>query len=226
MKVTAGILTWNPVETGRKDLLNRTYASLVDQADETIIFDNGSTDGYNLAGIRFDTLKGFPPGNTCGYGMNKIAASLRDTTDIVVMSNDDMIWHSNAVNILKDIWDDPPDDLKIVSGLVEPTFSFPNMIPWNKPIGIFELAGHKLLSRRSVPGGAWTYQTADHDLIFPVSTFPGVDDVPACHKLTDAGRLVACMPLADHEGIGMSTWGNGSERFQIEPLDVVLKWFD
>lgn len=221
MKVAAAILTWNPESTGRSTLVGRVRESLAG-ADILHVFDNGSTDEHDLADHYFPRLPGFPPGNTCGYGMNKIANTLRDHADVVIMSNDDIIWKPGAVDQLKSMWAEAPDSLTILSGLVEPTFSLPDQEPWNQPFEAAELAGHPVLVRKSVPGGAWTYRTADHDLIFPVSTFPGVDDVPACHRLVAAGRTVACVDLAENEGIGQSTWGNAShERFIVQPLEDV-----
>lgn len=227
MNIVAGILTWKPLTTGRKPLLARTVGSLVGQC-ETIVFDNGSNEEYDVDTrvIKFPQLSGFPNGNTCGYGMNKIAATLKDHADIVIMSNDDIEWKPDAVQTLKELWAEAPDELTILSGLVEPTFALPDSEPWNKPYGAVDLAGHRMLVRKSVPGGAWTYRTEHHDLIFPVSTFPGVDDVPACHKLQAQGRGVACVDLATNEGVGMSTWGNASyEKLVVETLEDVKAEF-
>lgn len=226
MKVAAGVLTWNPVSNGRSSLIGRVRKSLAD-ADTLTVFDNGSSDEHNLADHYFPRLPGFPHGNTCGYGMNKIANTLRGEADIVILSNDDIVWKPGAVHQLKSMWTEAPDSLTILSGLIEATFALPDTEPWNQPFGASDLAGHRTLIRKSVPGGAWTYRTVDHDLIFPVSTFPGVDDVPACHKLLSMGRTVACVDLAEHEGIGESTWGNAShERFIIQPVESVREEYD
>lgn len=230
MKVRAGVLTWNPIDNRRLNLLEQAVASLNTQCDVTV-FDNGSTDGFETGGhihaatTHFARVKGFPHGNTCGYGMNKIAATL--DADILIMSNDDIIWQPDTVKRLEAMWAAAPDDLTIISGLVEPTFALPDTEPWNKPYGTADLAGEKLLLRKSVPGGAWTFRSADKPLIFPVSTFPGVDDVPACHRLISQRHGVAAVNLADHAGVGQSTWGNAShERFIVEPLTDLKARFD
>lgn len=221
MKVAAGILTYNPLANKRKKLLQQTVDSLAD-ADEVVVFDNGSTDVYNIDAevVQFPRLKGFPHGNTCGYGMNKVAATLK--ADIVILSNDDIVWKPDAVQTLKEVWAAADDKLTIISGLVEGTYQLPGMEPWNKPYGTVNIAGHNLLLRKSVPGGAWTYRGGHYDRIFPVSTFPGVDDVPACHKLIGSGYPVACMDLAVHEGV-VSTWGNGSEQYLTHTREQVFE---
>lgn len=223
MRVVAAVLTWRPLATKRKRLLRATVESLANQCP-TIVFDNGSFDEYDLDAriVKLPKLPGFPPGNTCGYGMNKIAASLKDDADVVIMSNDDMVWRPDAVATLEELWAEAPDTLTIISGLVEPTFALADSEPWNQPYGTLEVAGRRLLVRKSVPGGAWTYRTKDHHLIFPVSTFKGVDDVPACHKLHSLGRQVACIELAEHAGVGESTWGNAShDRHMVTPVEEV-----
>ena len=218
MSIVAGVLTWNPIANDRLALLDKTVGSL---DCEVVVFNNGSTDGYTIdQGFDIPRLPGFPHGNTCGYGMNKMAATL--DADIIIMSNDDIIWHPDAVQRVEAIWGEAPDDLTILSGLVEPTFALPDTEPWNKPYGTAELAGETILLRKSVPGGAWTFRAVDKPLIFPVSTFPGVDDVPACHRLIAQKRAVAAADLADHAGVGQSTWGNAShERFIVQTRDEV-----
>lgn len=226
MRVTAGVLTWNPIRNDRLALLDKTVASL-DGADVTV-FNNGSTDGFTVQdhefpeGVRavdIPTIAGWPHGNTCGYGMNKIARSLDG--EIIALSNDDIIWHDDAIPTLRAVWKEAPDNLAIVSGLLEPTFALPGETAWNLPVGTFEVAGHRLLVRRSVPGGAWTFRRSSIPDILPVSTFPGVDDVPACNALALKGMAVAAVDLADHAG-ATSTWGNASyERLIQTPLEDV-----
>lgn len=225
MRVTAGVLTWNPVSNSRMELLAETVASLA-AADRVVVFDNGSMDEWSLdwETITLPRLAGFPHGNTCGYGMNKMSKALDG--DIVVLSNDDIAWKPDAVETLREVWAEATDDVTIISGLVEPTFALPGQRPWNEPISALTIADHRLLSRRSVPGGAWTYRNKHQDRIFPVSTFHGTDDVPACHRLVSDGFKVACLDLADHAGVGASTWGNAShDRYVVVPVDRVRAEF-
>lgn len=229
MRVGVGVLTWNPMSTGRMKLLVETVESLeANQPDLLVVADNGSVDDFDIGRptVRFPRLPGFPPGNTCGYGMNKLAATLFEAdVDLVVLSNDDIRWKPSAVATLEQIWEEASNQLVVLSGLVEPTFALPGERPWNEPVAADTIAGHKVLFRRSVPGGAWSYRNEDYTQIFPVSTFAGTDDVPACHRLVDAGRLVGCVDVADHAGAGLSTWGNGSDRFMVEPLEAVRARF-
>lgn len=223
MRIAAGVLTWNPLTNQRKKLLRQAVESLAG-CDSVAVFDNGSTDVYDLDAevIKLPRLKGFPHGNTCGYGMNKMAARL--DADILVLSNDDVVWASDAVARLKAIWSEAPVGLKIVSGLVEPVFALPGEDPWNQPLFPLDV-GERLVVRKSVPGGAWTLRGADRHLVFPVSTFHGVDDVPACHRLTRRGFSVAAADLAVHHGVE-STWGNQSyQRLQVEPVESVRERF-
>lgn len=221
MKVTAGVLTWNPVSNGRLELLAETVASLA-AVDQVTVFDNGSTDDWSIPWetTRLPKLPGYPHGNTCGYGMNKMSRLLDG--DIVILSNDDIAWKPGAIDTLREVWAEATDDVTIISGLVEPTFALPGKRPWNEPVSAMEIAGRRLLTRRSVPGGAWTYRQKHRDRIFPVSVFHGIDDVPACHRLVNRGFKVACLDLADHAGLGASTWGNAShERFIVTPVEDV-----
>jgi hypothetical protein len=64
------------------------------------------------------------------------------------------------------------------------------------------------------------------DEIFPVSTFPGVDDVPACHRLIENGYLVGAVDLATHAGIQSSTWNNGSHQlYVVETVEQMRERF-
>lgn len=232
MRLGVGILCHNQLKNHRAGLFDDTLKSIRrNNPDVLLIADNGSTDGTTerLAEhpefVGFPRIEGFPPANTCGYGMNKLAATLRGQADIVVLSNDDIIWEAGAFDTLKEVWAEAPDELTIISGLVEGTYRLPDKKPWNEPFGVAEVSDHKVLLRRSVPGGAWSYRSRDHDLIFPVSTFPGVDDVPACHKLIAQQRGVGAIDLAEHAGEENSTWGNGSDRFLIETRTEVFERF-
>ena len=229
MKLAVGILGHNQLVNKRAglftDCLNSVRAA---NPDVLVVADNGSNDGTaeRLAElpefVGFPRIPGFPPGNTCGYGMNKLAFLLEEQADIVVLSNDDIVWKPDAFDVLKEVWSEPVGSLTILSGLLEPTFAIPGKRPWNEPIKTVEHADHKILLRRSVPGGAWSYQSADTHLIFPVSTFPGVDDVPACHKLVENGFAVGCLDLAENAGVDSSTWGNASHsKFVVQPVNQV-----
>lgn len=235
MKLAAGILCWNHIDNDRTHLFEQSLKSVREaNPDVLIVADNGSTDGTaNLIGdlpegVLFPKIDGFPHGNTCGYGMNKLAGSLLVTEpDIIVLSNDDIVWQPDAFDRLRKVWDEVPDDVTIISGLVEPTFALPNKRPWNDPMGVADVAGEQLLFRRSVPGGAWSFRASDFHLIFPVSVKKGIDDVPACHQLVDSGRGVAAIDLAEHAGIGQSTWGNAShDYYKVEDVEDIWRRYE
>lgn len=228
--IRAGILCWNQDANNRVDLFDRCFASL--ESVKPVVADNGSTDGSTdrlrslPKSVVFPRVAGFPHANTCGYGMSKLAATLvakAKPSDIIILSNDDIEWSPDFAVRLKAVWKAADDKTVIVSGLVEPQFRIPNKRPWNEVLSVEQLAGETVWFRRSVPGGAWTFKAESYGLIFPVSTFPGIDDVPACEQLEEQGYRVAAVDLADHAGVGQSTWGNASHQQYVEKTVEQLK---
>ena len=205
------MLTWQQYETGRHDLFCQTVRSLAG-VDLLYLVDNGSTDG-TADYIR--SLGGYSnpaETTTCGYGMNLTAAiCAKSDADIVVLSNDDVVWRDGWVDRLVDVWARMPDDVKIISGLLQPTYY------WNRPSG----REGPVLIRETVPGGAWTYRAVDYPLIFPVPTRAGWDDVPTCRRLNGAGFRVGAVDLAAHVGEEQSSWGNVSYLYEVETVDEV-----
>jgi glycosyltransferase involved in cell wall biosynthesis len=226
MRLAAGILCHNQIQYERRELFLESYRSVVSAGpDHLLVADNGSTDGTT------EWIEKMPEGvvwkgplSTCGYGMNKLAATLkaRFQPDIIVLSNDDIIWNEDAFTVLREVWEHAPEDLAVVSGLLEPTFAIPGQEPWNLPTDTLKADGHLLLVRNSVPGGAWSVGK-HYDKVFPVfSTKPGIDDVPACRNLTRLGYRVAAIDLAVNAGIEKSTWSNASyQRFIVDPAEKV-----
>ena len=230
MRVAVGILCHNQIEYDRRELFAETVESIRKaNPDHLIVADNGSSDGTaELIADSPDGIAWQGPLSTCGYGMNKLAATLKAwfDPDIIVLSNDDIVWQPDAFNVLRDVWEAAPDDLAIVSGLLEPTFSLPNQEPWNLPIDTVKADGHLLLVRNSVPGGAWSFSSKFHPIIFPVFGKKGTDDVPACRKVRKLGYRVAALELAQNVGIEKSTWTNVShQRFVVDPVEAVrIQW--
>lgn len=211
MKVVAGVLTWQQYQLNRHDLFVETVRSL-SGVDALFLVDNGSTDGTaeyvrGLGGYVNTTGP-----TSCGYGMNLVAAiCARAAADIVIFSNDDIVWAPGAVEQLRDIWAVMPPDVKIVSGLLQPTYF------WNRPVS----KEGPVLIRETVSGGAWTYRAGDYPLIFPVPIQPGGDDVPTCRRLNSLGYRVGAVDLASHVGEERSSWGNVSYRWEEQSAEQV-----
>jgi glycosyltransferase involved in cell wall biosynthesis len=216
VKVAAAVLTWQQYETGRHDLFKQTVESLAGAVDHLFVVDNGSTDGTAEYVKKLGGYSNPGPVTSCGYGMNLSAAICQLAgADLVVLSNDDIIWYPDAIDRLTSIWEMMPEDVKIVSGLLQAGY------PWNQATG----REGPVLIRDTVPGGAWTYRSVDYPLIFPVPTKPGWDDVPTCRRLTNQRFRVGAVDLAEHGGEASSSWGNASHRYEIATVaQVKASW--
>lgn len=216
MRFAIGILTFNQFSHERHELFLRTVKSLTGQmtADDSLyIVDNNSGDetAAYVASLGGTCLTG--PLNSCGRGMNAtISICAAAEPDIVLFSNDDILWAPDALTRLAAFWAEAPADLIIASGLMEESF------PWNVARERIEFGGIEGLVRDSAPGGAWTMRASNWGLVRPVPEAPGWDDVPTCTRLRNKGYRVAQLDLADHLGEDLSTWANDSKRWE-RPLD-------
>ena len=213
MKVVAAVLTHNAITYGRTDLLSEAAQSL-SEADEVLVVDNGSTDGSEVfvAGLGGSVYRPSDGVSTCGRGMNICITAAAGRGDLVVFSNDDIVWRPGWRTQLEAFWSQAPEDIMIVSGLLEIDY------PWNTPLGTVDAGGVRGLVRETVPGGAWTLRSADWPRIGPVPEKRGWDDVPTCKRLGRDGFRVVALDLCVHAGEGSSTWGNKSAAFG-QPLD-------
>lgn len=218
MKIAAGVLCHQLYKYDRMELFKQTVRSIaVNQPDDLFLVSNGSDDGteHYIAGLGGTVV--YDPITSCGHGMNvTIGICAASGADIVVFSNDDIIWHPGAFDVLRRFWAHAPDDLLIASGHLEEDF------PWNTVLDRIEVAGIPTLVRRTAPGGTWTLRAKDWPKIAPVPESPGYDDVPVCERLGAKGYRVAQLDLATHIGEEKSTWGNGSAKFG-KPLDADLR---
>jgi hypothetical protein len=217
VKFVAVVLTHNAQTHNRLEMLSEAATSL-SEADEVLIVDNGSSDGSDglverLGGSCYRPADGV---STCGRGMNICITAAAKRGDIVVFSNDDIIWRPGWRDKLERFWNDCPPEVAIVAGLLEEDYF------WNQPRGVIEVDGVRGLWRETVPGGAWTLRAAEWPQIGPVPEKKGWDDVPTCRRLNANGRKCVALDLADHAGVDSSTWGNGSKKFE-KPLDRV-RW--
>lgn len=222
LKTIVGVLTYNAISTLRFELLEHTVASLRQAFEGPIyVLDNGSNDGSANALKDLESMNDVftcahvsRDGNTSpGRGRNQLMRLLRQAAhqpyDVVVLSDDDMVWGLEAGPLLGDLWAYAPDDLVLVSGLLEEY-----VWPWNEPREAITCGGVRLLVRDSTPAAAWSFRMRDWDKVFPLKeTLEGDgEDYDACKRLRAAGLRVAQLDLATHIGEGYSQLGNDEIR--------------
>lgn len=132
----------------------------------------------------------------------------------VVFSDDDMVWRPRAAEMVSHLLRHKPDDVKIISGLLEPEWD------WNTPLRTEATPGGvNMLVRDSCPGAAWFFTPRDwRDVICPLVLAKFGYDYDACVALKKEGFEVAQVDLAEHAGWGASTHGNEAINHG-KPLD-------
>lgn len=228
MNFLVGVLSHNAVSTLRCRLLERTLWSLENAftGRTLLVLDNDSPDGSGewvraLRSAALRVLYHSPDGNTSpGRGRNELMRALapfaRGGDDIVVLSDDDVLWANYAEARLRRFWAAAPADLIILSGLLEPDW------PWNTPRELIECGGVKALVRDSAPAAAWTFRLGDWGNLGPLleTTDGEGEDFDACQRLRAAGFRVAQIELASHIGEGYSQLGHDADRkIAGRPLD-------
>jgi hypothetical protein len=211
---------------------------------ELFLLDNGSTDGsWEAVGELLGTLgpeciecaahqrgrwhvrsdSGEPSGNfTPGAGRHRLYYHMVGHTcggelqsPFWAWSDDDIVWKEGAEKKLRRFWADPPKDVAIVGGYLEPVWH------WNTPRGTVEAGGVRAVVRDSTPGGAWTF--GDHRVI-PVPCRTELHrfgyDTITCEILRKHDLKIAQMDLAEHIGWECSSHGNRAmDRPDSRPLD-------
>lgn len=235
--LAVGIRTYKAVTYLRHDLLRQTAqsAAIAFPGCPIGVFDVGSDDGSADLDVTITvgevTAVGSPwslvpeDGNhTPGNATLLIAERLRELSpQIMVISDDDMAWKPGAVEKLRKFWLHAPDDVVIVSGLLEDLFALPEPDDqqrkyWNEPFEVIEAGGVKALSRASVPGCAWSFRIRHLRLLRSLIEPKWGYDYDCCKKLVEGGYRVAAMDLATHEGWEFSTHGNEAIE-KAKPLD-------
>lgn len=216
MNLAVCVLTFNVYQLGRLDEFRTTLRSLAAPGVPVFLIDNGSTDETADLVRRLGGWRNPGPNLTIGAGMNAaVGAALGAKPDVVVFSNDDMRWHDGWADQVRVVWADAPEDIALCGGLIErKTWS------WNTPEAAFNIGGVRVLQRKTVPAGAWTFRAQLWPDIGPI---PDQDncwtDVPTSLKLTQNGYRIVCADWADHLCYDRSAWGNHSWD-SGEPLDL------
>ncbi len=236
-KVYVGVLTYNAISSLRWSLLEQTMAS-IDEAFPTatlLVMDNGSQDGSEeavkagplgrwIASWCAGTIRTSP-----GAGRNTLIAKLShkfsgalvaSDNDIIVLSDDDMLWRPGAEAQIRRFWAQSwasnrfgRHKVALLSALLEPEY------PWSPVLGtsstlIDPLPPLHVFWRKSLPAAAWTFRLRNWDQIGPLKETidDEGEDIEACKRLRAAGYSLAAMDLAEHIGAGYSQLGNDEAR--------------
>jgi len=231
VRIAACVMTHNVYSTMRTQLLMSTWSSLhkAFPSSDLYLFDNRSEDGTadliidmpeldNLVGERFSIKDG---NGKPGSGRNQLLQRLKGlkvSYDVLVLSDDDMVWSPGSEEKLVELWSHAPQDLAIACGLLEP------MWRWNTPRETIQCGKVPVLIRDSAPGAAWTMRydlVKDRDEPF-VNDF-GYDYRFCRHLIDNEGMRVGQLDLAEHVGWGMSTHGNNAvDHVASRPLNRKL----
>lgn len=207
MNVAIAVLTFEVLRYRRTWLLEGTLASL-EQAGAPftlLLVDNDSQDGSaevvrSKGGISVQQPDGV---RTHGRGMaTAIQQAAALAPDIIVFSEDDILWRPGFLPRLIDFWSHAPADVLLCGGLLCDEF------PWNTALGVIRPGGQEALVRLSVAGGPWTFRGCNVSHVLPIPEERGADDVSVCQRAVRAGWRLCEMDLSIHAGEFFSTWGN------------------
>lgn len=224
MKIVAAILTRNQYEHDRRSLFEQTVESFRAEQIPLYVVDNGSTDGTDrLVQSGHDWTPWLNAGRntTSGFGTWTCCRLLAATdADLCVVSDDDMQWTAGWTAPLIDWWQQAPDSLVLTGGHIEPAF------PWNQ-ISSRVVYGNTIgLLRESTGAASWTWPRDRFERLARAARMLPIDrqgdwDVPMCRMLTGQGNTIGQVDVADHAGVGRSTWGNRTEPLYGWDVDAV-----
>lgn len=214
MKVAACVLTRNQYEHGRRDLFERTVASLQAAHMELYVVDNGSTDGTDYlvkSAVDWTPYLSTDPNTTSGFGTLlccRVAAG--SGAELCVVSDDDMEWSEDATEVLTDWWMHAPQDVVLTGAHLEPEFA------WNSIVDTVTYGNTKGFLRASTGAASWTFLANRYPpLGVALKAIPpriqGTWDVPVCQHLRTSGAQIGQVDVAEHVGQGRSSWGNQTE---------------
>lgn len=185
------------------------------------VCDVGSDDGSEDLACVSQKLRSTDGNHTPGAGFVLLVDWLiaqPDLPGVVVFSDDDMLWKPGAGDKLERFWAEAPEDVALVSGLLEPDWH------WNTPREVVEAGGVRVLVRDSAPAAAWSMRCATAFKLCKMAKRDFGFDSDICSKLRAMGLRVAQMDLAEHVGEGRSTHDNSPrECYGNKPLDRA-KW--
>jgi hypothetical protein len=230
-----GLLTHNVLSTGRRRLLRMAVDSLLAAFPDAplLVLDNGSDDGSagyvadaygERVRVRVRLQRNEDGNNTPGRGNNVLIdwmLSQAPEAEIHVKSDDDVLWHERAGELLARIWSAPfgeggwRKEIALVGGYLEPEWS------WNTPRETVFPGGVPVLIRDSTGSGAWTYRADDRGGLAerfrqwrlgarrepPLHEGFGADHA-FCLEARASGALLAQADLAEHLGASLSTRGS------------------
>lgn len=214
MKIAIGVMTHNPLASGRMELVERTLKSIAKAFPSVnpLLFDNDSTDESRgrlndlatpLGFTTYITDAALVPRRsnvTPGAGRHYMWKALEpwyqernpDAADVIVFSDDDMEWKEGAEDKLVQVWSQAPADIAIISGLLEPAVG---TTPKSIACGLTDV-----FVRDTCRGKAWSFRTADWGLISRNISRTHDYDHHACVALREDGYRVAQIDLAKHLG--------------------------
>ncbi len=207
MKVVVAVLTFEVLRTRRKWLLEGTLQSLEKAGApfELVLVDNDSQDGSadlvrGLGGISVPQPDGI---RTEGRGFaTTISQAWAREPDLIVFSNDDMLWRPGFLPRLIDFWTHAPGDVLLCSGLLCDEY------PWNMALGVMRPGAQEALVRLAVAGGAWTFRAVNTVHVLPIPDKLGEAELAVCRRAVAAGWRLCEMDLSIHAGEFFSAWGN------------------
>lgn len=212
--ITLGLLTHRVIDFDRADLLAQTMRS-AERAFPSAslwVLDNGSSDGTwdvlkEVASdrwilLRVPSTEPSPP----GLGRNRLVEYMGLKGDLVVLSDDDMVWQEGAEDRLARFFAAAPEDVALVSGFVEPDFAHAT------PREAVEYGGVRGVVRDNAPGCAWAFRPSFWAKYGPMPETPIGEDSEVCARVRADGKRMVSLRLAEHAGLGRSSLGNCAGR--------------